>query len=37
MAVLTVGLLVGVVAVVSCSIPKGEKIDFYEQSSIEVR
>ena len=37
MTILIIGLLAGVVALVSCSVPKGEKVDFYEQSSFEVR
>lgn len=32
MTILAVGLVIGVVAVVTLIVPKGEKVDFYEQS-----
>lgn len=37
MVVLTVGLLVAVVALVSFIIPRGDKVDFYDSSSFEVK
>ncbi len=37
MTILILGSLALVIALVSCSIPKGEKVDFYDQSSFEVR